>query len=258
MSSRERVDVGKGAKSQVVITQAPHALDIADVRSHVSLDIHVDRAVVKRYLGAAGKELTPDLEARVEAGIRACESQVKASFVYKAFSFDSLPLTLLGTDIQNHLADSVGCVFLACTLGVSCDQFIRMRAIKSPLDSLIFDTAASAYIEEVANVCEAAIVTKAAGENLLVNGRFSPGYGDFPLTLQHEFLDAVDAQRKIGLSVTESSMLNPTKSITACLGLFDSRDAAGMHTDLYPQRLCASCVCHDYCYLRKAKTPCYL
>ena len=49
--------------------------------------------------------------------------------------------------------------------------------------------------------------------------RFSPGYGDLPIELQRDFLTLLDASRKIGLTATESSMLVPSKSITALIGI---------------------------------------
>lgn len=49
--------------------------------------------------------------------------------------------------------------------------------------------------------------------------RFSPGYGDFSIAHQGEILRLLDSAKKIGLSMTESSMLIPTKSVTAVIGL---------------------------------------
>ena len=48
--------------------------------------------------------------------------------------------------------------------------------------------------------------------------RFSPGYGDFDIHHQEEILRMLDAHKKIGLSMTESYMLTPTKSVTALIG----------------------------------------
>ena len=45
--------------------------------------------------------------------------------------------------------------------------------------------------------------------------RRSPGYGEMPLALSREILDRLDATRKIGVALTESLSLVPTKSVTA-------------------------------------------
>ena len=49
--------------------------------------------------------------------------------------------------------------------------------------------------------------------------RFSPGYGDFDLKYQKDILEYLDANKKIGISLTDSLMMIPTKSITAIIGI---------------------------------------
>ena len=45
--------------------------------------------------------------------------------------------------------------------------------------------------------------------------RRSPGYGDLPLELSRRILDELDATKKIGVSITDSNLLVPSKSVTA-------------------------------------------
>ena len=49
--------------------------------------------------------------------------------------------------------------------------------------------------------------------------RFSPGYADFPLEVQPKLLEILDAPRRIGLTVSPSLLLIPTKSVTCILGV---------------------------------------
>ena len=59
-------------------------------------------------------------------------------------------------------------------------------------------------------------------EGFRTNFRFCPGYGDLPLKTNADILAVLDAAKKIGLTVTESGLLLPVKSIvgvTACLPL---------------------------------------
>ncbi len=216
----------------------------------------ISRVEVQKYLGYAGQTLTVELEQRIESMVSLCEQSLHPSYIYATYPIDDLPIHLAGSAIQSHLEGAVGCVFMVCTLGIACDTAIRTYSVKSALDAFIYDTAASALIESVANACEANAVHKAHDANLMINGRFSPGYADLPLDIQSEILVCLNATRRLGLTVTQEGMLIPTKSITACLGLFDDVDAPGMHTALYPERFCATCVCRDYCTLREAKKLC--
>ena len=45
--------------------------------------------------------------------------------------------------------------------------------------------------------------------------RWSPGYGGRPLALSREILARLDASKRIGVSITDSELLVPSKSVTA-------------------------------------------
>ena len=56
-------------------------------------------------------------------------------------------------------------------------------------------------------------------EGFICHPRFSPGYGDLSLDTQKKLLSALDSQRKIGITLTESLLMLPTKSVSAIIGL---------------------------------------
>ena len=56
-------------------------------------------------------------------------------------------------------------------------------------------------------------------ENLYLRPRFSPGYGDFHLKHQKDMILLLDCPRKIGLTLTDSLLLAPSKSVTAVMGI---------------------------------------
>ena len=71
------------------------------------------------------------------------------------------------------------------------------------------------YCDEVND----AIRQKAESAGLYCRPRFSPGYGDFDISHQRDLSRLLDTPRKIGLTVTESCLLAPIKSVTAVIGL---------------------------------------
>ena len=73
--------------------------------------------------------------------------------------------------------------------------------------------------------------------------RFSPGYGDFDIHHQEEILRMLDAHKKIGLSMTESCMLTPTKSVTALIGFAEKEMDC-------PKSGCEACEKKDCIYRR--------
>ena len=49
--------------------------------------------------------------------------------------------------------------------------------------------------------------------------RFSPGYGDLSITIQKDFLQALNADKTVGLSLSEGNLMIPEKSVTAFIGV---------------------------------------
>lgn len=221
----------------------------------------VNKAEALRYLGYAGQSVDDALEERIDALIAQCEAQSAPAYLYQTFPVEELPegirlrgssLLLEGESIREHLAGAAECAVLACTLGLANEAAFQRLKAKSPTDALVFSAAGSSLVECVADACEAAIVAEAAGRGLHANFRFSPGYGDLPLALQPQIVRVLQADKKLGLSATDTHLLIPTKSVTAFIGLFhtvqDQKDV---------RRSCAGCACFDHCSLRRAKTPCY-
>ena len=60
---------------------------------------------------------------------------------------------------------------------------------------------------------------KLAAQALYLTDRFSPGYGDMPLAQSGQICEVLNAGRSIGLTVSQSGILMPRKSVTAVLGI---------------------------------------
>ena len=114
-----------------------------------------------------------------------------------------------------------GCrdAYLACgTLGASFDAWHRGVAVKSAADALIAQAVGAAAIEKVMDSIEDDIRRELApGEGLVT--RYSPGYGDFTLEAQRELLALLDAPRMVGVSLTDSLLMVPSKSVSAVIGV---------------------------------------
>ena len=105
-------------------------------------------------------------------------------------------------------------ILFAATLGAGVDRLLMQAALRSPAHQYIADAVASALIEALCDRAE----TDLCGPHPHTH-RFSPGYGDLPLTLQPALLNLLNAHRQIGVALTDSLLMTPTKSVTAILGL---------------------------------------
>ena len=127
------------------------------------------------------------------------------------------PLT--GNSIREHLRDCQRAVILAATVSAEADKLIRQTSVTDMAAALAVDCLCSAAIEQVCDRAEDEIFSVIQAP--FRTWRFSPGYGDLPIALQKELLLALNAQRRIGLTATENSLLVPSKSVTAIIGISD-------------------------------------
>lgn len=122
-------------------------------------------------------------------------------------------------DIEKYLDGCSRVVIFAATVGVTPDRLVRKYVRVSPVRALMTDAVGSALAEFLCDVLCKELRENAAKEGMVTLPRFSPGYGDLPLELQREIFDFLDCERKIGLSLNDSLLMTPTKSVTAIVGI---------------------------------------
>ena len=108
---------------------------------------------------------------------------------------------------------------------------------------VVLQACAAAMLEEYLDERQMEISKEMEKEGLYLRPRFSPGYGDFSILHQKDILAMTDAAKKIGLTMTDSSMLTPVKSVTALIGL--SRKQENCHI-----KGCEACEKRDCKYRR--------
>ena len=146
------------------------------------------------------------------------------------------------------LTDCDRVVLMAATLGNGLELAIRRAQVRDMARAVVLDCCGSAAIEAVCDAAEREILT-AVGASVYLTDRFSPGYGDLPISLQDTFLRQVDAHKQIGLTVTATNILTPRKSVTAIIGLANQPQTKRF-------RGCAYCSMFETCAFRKAGKTC--
>jgi hypothetical protein len=117
--------------------------------------------------------------------------------------------------LAERLRDCDSAVIFAATVGFAPDILVR-RYRFDPLRGLL---AHAAGTERVEALCDAFC----AGIKNAVP-RFSPGYGDLPLSFQRDIFDFLSPERHIGLSLGENLIMSPSKSVTAIVGTHKTAD----------------------------------
>jgi len=150
------------------------------------------------------------------------------------------PLTLQAPKIINYLASSVQVVVIALTIGPKLETQVNEYFTSGEYTfGLLLDAAGTAAVEVAANqVCEF-IKRQAALQGYLPLPRFSPGYGNWDITVQPLILKLANAH-EINLIATESCMLLPRKSITAVIGLTANQNDSSVGY-MYQDTTCPQC-----------------
>ena len=107
----------------------------------------------------------------------------------------------------------------AATVGVGIDRLITRYSIVSPARSLMLQAIGTERAEALCDLFCREIAEEKAREGSVTCPRFSPGYGDLPLELQKDIFAVLDCPRYIGVSLGESLLMSPSKSVTAIVGV---------------------------------------
>ncbi len=130
--------------------------------------------------------------------------------------------------LRRNLEGCTGAYLFAATLGAGVDRLIsRLTALGRSSEALAAQAAAAALIEDYCDEVNDALQREAAARGLKLRPRFSPGYGDFSIAHQRDITRELDTARRLGLTVTESLMLAPMKSVTAVIGLSETGGCTG-------------------------------
>lgn len=215
--------------------------------------MHPDIDEALRYLGVradADGSLHRQMDALADELARSCPPRWVWTAVPLAFEGGE-PLTgglrLPGRTAARMLGDCCQAVLLCCTLGASFDAWIRREQARDMARAAMLDALGSAFVERGCNAAEEEI--RARFPALHLTDRFSPGYGDLPLTLQGQLLAATNAARRLGVTCTDTCLLLPQKTVTAVIGLAEEPQAARV-------RGCAFCSMNKTCPLRKTGRFC--
>lgn len=127
-------------------------------------------------------------------------------------------VTIHSKHLSRHLKDCSKVAVFAATLGARVDTIIRRYSVSEMDKAVVADAVCSAMTEALCNN----VVWEIKGESEVLKlhptTRFSPGFGDFDIVHQRDILALLDCQKRIGLTLTDSNMLCPTKSVTAVVG----------------------------------------
>jgi hypothetical protein len=217
------------------------------------------RCEVIRYLGYKNNaEVPTQIDSLIQRGMDEVCDVAESRAIYRCFSIQNSENFLLREDgyktshensgeicsLLLHQCD--GIILMAATLGIPIDRLLNRTQIRDITYALVLDSCATAAIESVCDDLQYNLTAIYIGQNMYLTNRYSPGYGNLPLSFQTKLLSSLDAERKIGLNMTSNFLLTPTKSVTAIIGISKSQQKIKRIS-------CNICKMRQVCHFRRSK-----
>lgn len=133
-------------------------------------------------------------------------------------------LPLLSYRVCYRYMEEENAIYFGATLGIEIDRIINKYGKISPARALIAQGIGAERIESLCDMFENDVVSELKENGLSSNRRISPGYGNFTLDNQRRIFDILDLPKMIGLTLNESLIMSPSKSVTAVIKIKDSLD----------------------------------
>jgi len=177
-----------------------------------------DEREILRYAGYLG-EISP----QIQAVLSECIQESKNAFSYRVCFVAVEAETLekkwknCGTLIAQRLRGAKYAIVFAGTVGLEIDRLILKEENVSVTKALFLQAIGAERIESLCDAFCEEIQKACKGKGYYAGARFSAGYGDFPLEKQKDIFALLAPQKAIGLTLNDSLLMSPSKSVTAII-----------------------------------------
>lgn len=188
---------------------------------------HINQREIWRYSGYLG--IPSEEEAELNRTLEQVILELKDAFSYKVCyrrmditwqgDMPILPFLSDSKDLAKALKGSREVILFAATIGLELDRKIARYQRIAATKALLMQAYGAERIECLCDCFCKEISDEVKQEGLACTPRFSPGYGDLPLEKQIDFFELLDCNRQIGVSLNDSLLMTPSKSVTAIFGI---------------------------------------
>ncbi|MBQ8828061.1 MAG: Vitamin B12 dependent methionine synthase activation subunit [Clostridia bacterium] len=122
--------------------------------------------------------------------------------------------------LYKNLSGCTAVIIFAATIGFDCDRLLAKYKKIMPSRAVAVQAAGTAAIEELCDTFCNEEAGRLGQDGLLLKPRFSPGYGDFDIGFQRNIFTALECSKRTGITLKESCLMIPSKSVTAAVGIY--------------------------------------
>ena len=134
----------------------------------------------------------------------------------------SIDMTCLQTQsksLERNLKDCERVLLFAATLGSRVDVLLHRYNMIQMSKAVVMQAASVAMLETFCDEQNQKLKEEYEEKGWYLRPRFSPGYGDFSLECQRQIAPALELNKRIGVTLTDSLLMAPSKSVTAVIGV---------------------------------------
>ena len=186
----------------------------------------VNKLEIYRYLGyKTGMDLPKEIENAVEEILDNVLKQSVPKVCYKYFEtkvgkqIDFGFMSVESKALASNLENCTETVIFGATIGIYTDRQIQKEQILSPARALIYQAVGATVVEAVCDDFNEWIRQKEKEKGRDICPRFSPGYGDVSLSIQKSIFQELSLAKLAGITLTDSLLMIPEKSVTAIIGI---------------------------------------
>ena len=188
----------------------------------------MDRKEILRYLRTNSKIEDERVLSLIDRAAEEVEKNAEIKTLYRIFdcevTSEALKIGEVGFESKRLAENLEGCkrvVVFGATLGLGIDRMIKTASATDMARAMAYQAAAATLIEEVCDSLEESIKEK---HGVSLRQRYSPGYFDLDVTEQRKLFSLIESTKRIGITLSDSCQMMPSKSVTAFIGIEDKDD----------------------------------
>lgn len=183
----------------------------------------LDKKEALRYLGIKSAQADEATLLLVDSVYDEIKGLITPKYHYKIFDIVNTGKSVIidGIEFKSEnlsccLKDCKKVILFCVTIGVGADTLTRKYSVTDTAKCSVCHAVGAALVE---TFCDNACCEIAEKHNIKMRPRYSSGYGDLALSTQKEFFELLDITKHLGITLSESYMMTPSKSVTAFIGV---------------------------------------
>lgn len=184
-------------------------------------EVRPDEKVLMDYLQIPDNDSYPLVAGIVESTFAALKGSREIIGGYRILDYGDVTLQP-GRRISGYMAGASEIALFICTAGAAFTDLSHAYQQNGDfLEAFVIESIGSATVENAMDKVQRCLEEEMSREGKMITNRYSPGYCEWPLSGQRD-LFAYIGDHPTGISLNESCLMQPIKSVSGIIGIGDA------------------------------------